>query len=148
MSHKTVFNFGHSYVCLECNQRSDYEDLPQEIMCQHCHSEDVYWLPPKYKTPSHVDQTLRRIADRYKLSDMGQRGGTRAGENVRKSVIQEAPERFVNVNGINVPVTNGVHSSWATTTTKASVKLDGGKPYAGMAAAKSIPTKVVHEHRG
>ena len=79
---------------------------------------------------------------------MGQRGGTRPGECVKKSRIQETPERFVNVGGVNVPVTNNVHTSWSTTTSPAPVKVKAGAPYAGLARAAKVPTNVVHEFKG
>jgi hypothetical protein len=79
---------------------------------------------------------------------MGQRGGTRAGETAKRLPIQETPTHFKNINGVNVPITNGVSTSWATSTMNTAIKPAAGVPYAGVAPSKRIPTKVVGSHKG
>lgn len=149
MGHTVLYNLGHSYQCLDCNARTDYPEEPNEIICGTCRSGDVVWLPPKFKTPSDIDQTLRRIADRHGLSDLGQRGGTRAGESAKRA-RPEAPaaEKYVNIGGVNVPVTNGVTSTWATTTMNTKIAPKAGTPYGGIATPKPIPTNVRHSYSG
>lgn len=146
---KFIFNYGSSFLCLDCGRRSDFEEKRHDPYCLYCGCEDVSWIPQKFASATHVDKTLRRIADRYKLSDMGQRGGTKMGESSRQHKIQETPEKFVNVQGFNVPVTNGVCSTWSTSTHNTAIKPAGvGQPYAGLKSSRPIPTKVMHEHKG
>lgn len=143
------YNFGHSYTCLDCAERTNWDNVPDELICPSCESEDMVWVPQKFKTPSDIDQTLRRIADRHGLGDLGQRGGTRAGEAAKRA-RPEPPkaEKYVNIGGVNVPVTNGVTSTWATTTMDTKIAPKAGVPYGGIAQPKSIPTKVVHSYSG
>jgi hypothetical protein len=146
---KLVFNYGNSFMCLNCGRRSDFEEKQHEPYCMYCECEDVSWIPQKFASATHVDKTLRRIADRYKLSDMGQRGGTRMGESSRQARQQETPEKFVNCQGFQVPVTNGICSTWSTSNIDTKIKPAGvGQPYAGLRTPRAIPTKVAYEHNG
>lgn len=106
-------------------------------------------MPPRHNgSAKSVDATLKRVAEQYKLSDMGQRGGTRPGEIVKQVRQQETPERYVNVQGIPVPVTNGITSTWSQPTTAHKVSVGKGAPYAGLKPAGKIPTNVAFEHKG
>jgi predicted RNA-binding Zn-ribbon protein involved in translation (DUF1610 family) len=137
---KVKFNFGNSYTCLECGERSDFEQPEDVPYCLFCNSEDVCWLPQKFASPGEIDKTLRMVADRYGLSDMGQRGGTRAGESARKTRVQPSVERYQNVEGINVPVTDSVTSTWAKAEIPTRINnINATAPYAGLPASKPIP---------
>lgn len=152
---KTRFNFGNSYNCFECGQRSDFKDAVANPFCLFCGSSDVCWLPQKYKSPGEIDKTLRMIADRHGLTDMGQRGGTRAGETAIKSKIQPTIEKYQNVacgvaGGVNVPVTNDITSTWSPMA--APMKIDNA-PKVGKAisSSRSVPaefTDMVAIHKG
>lgn len=143
---KDIFNFGHSYSCLDCGGRSDYEEPPENMGCLYCESPAVVWIPPKYKSASDVDKTLRRIADRYGLSDMGQRGGTRAGESARQARPEAKVERVVNLQGFEVPVTRdgSISTRWSgSAPVNTRLKPEGvGLPYGGLAKAKALPTRL------
>jgi len=120
------------------------------IACPACKSEDMCWLPPKFKSPSHADQTLRRLAERYGMSDMGQRGGTRAGEKV-KQALKQAPvteTRAINYGGItfDVPMTKdgAVAAQWSASGGGQKIKnINTDAPYGGIASVAPPPAKVV-----
>lgn len=115
-------------------------------VCPFCDSDDdVIWIPKRHNgSAASVDQTLRDVADRYKLSDMGQRGGTRMGETPKHALQQEKIERYHNVNGVNIPVTNNITSTWADTNFTAPVSSKIGSSFGG---SKKVPTRVTAAHR-
>lgn len=80
------------------------------------------------------DHALKELANRYDLSDMGQRGGTRIGETALQ-VQNRALET-----GSSVCTPTKSHLA-----TKIEVPA-GGARFAG--GGKAIPTKVVAAHKG
>jgi hypothetical protein len=144
------------YICqsTECfNSKAHnygrFESETCQEICPRCGCEDIVWIPTRHNgSAASVDATLKSLADRYKMTDMGQRGGTRPGE-IAKHLTPSAPaEKFVNVQGVNVPVGNGITSGWATTTNNTTLKPAAGAPYAGLKTAAAIPTKVVAAYKG
>lgn len=98
-------------------------------------------MSPKTK---HNDRTLRALADRHQLTDLGQRGGTRAGE--RSEQHAPAPRdmgggrMYEPMPGFRVPWSNRPTAGFGTQSFS-GVKAKAGAVRA-TTAARPIPTEI------
>lgn len=109
-----------------------------EPTCPQCHSAA---LETQRKAPGSLsaktkgsDQALKGLANRYDMTDMGQRGGTRLGETAMQ--IQSRA----------LETGNSVCTSTKSSLAHSISVPAGGARFAG--GGKAIPTKVVAAHKG
>ena len=128
-----VKQFGEVYKCPKCQQPA--------IMVK---SGKSYVTNGKSK---QTDKLLQGVADRHNLTDMGQRGGTRAGESVKqiKPQAQTNQPGYQFAGGFSAPFNgDAVSSSWSKAPEKLAAKFDNSTSNSYRPAAKKpIPTQVV-----
>lgn len=79
------------WQCLNKRCNNIFEAWDNSPTCPKCKCVKVQWKPTGIsigKVAPSIDRTLRAQADRYGLSDMGQRGGTKAGEPAKPDAPQ------------------------------------------------------------
>lgn len=130
----------HTFMTNQDFRNSDNPDCPKCRQFSQCAN------PPSNKSPVFgvpgvlsagtrgSDQALRGLAERYSLSDMGQRGGTRLGE----TAMQVQSRALETGHSVCSPTKSHLASK---------VTVPAGGPRFG-GAKKSIPTQVVANHKG
>lgn len=94
-----------------------------------------------------ADTLIRGHANRYNLSDMGQRGGTKYGDSAQRVNLPQATATYAPRSGFEIPFSHEPTSAWCKNPPKSSIvaPTDGAR---FRRSGKGIPTQVVASHKG
>lgn len=138
-----------TWGCLNKRCRNEFESGDANPPCPKCGNLRVGWRPGGghvlHGSTRNTDATLRGLATRYGLTDMGQRGGTQAGETAKRDLPQGKPmgdgRMYSPMPGFEVP--------WSSTPTAGfaskAFPIRGQLPInrAKFKPKQGIPTQVV-----
>lgn len=112
------------WICLNRRCGAEFEAWDASPTCPRCGCVKVQYRPSGGhigKVAGRIDQVLRAQADAYGLTDMGQRGGTHAGESVKRAPPPPKPltglPNFRPAPGIDMQIADGASCQWSSQAT-------------------------------
>ena len=134
-----------TWLCLNKNCNAEVESDVPNPECAVCECVRVQWIPGGGHISGKsrgIDKTLRDVADRFGLTNLGQHGGTHAGERAEPNRVTPPPsERMYSpMPGFNVPWSNTATAGWANSAYPLKRPFETGARI--NAASKPIPTRL------
>src|SRR5258708_9960757 len=135
-----------TFACLNKRCGKVFATVDRNPSCPACGCVRVEWAAPQVairsETTTHNDKTLRGLADRFKLGDLGQRSGTHAGERAEPHLRQppSGGRLYEPMPGFRVPWSNRPTAGFGNQSF-AGVRAQAGAVRATV-GAKPIPTEV------
>lgn len=131
----------------ETAQRDNFQEIPlKNLSCPYCNAKKPVMLVNTSvntisQTTRNSDKNFKEIAQKHKLTDMGQRGGTQYGEPAIQMQTQPAATgaMYEPMPGFRVPYTGHPHAGWSDAPSQAKVKAT---PNQAVSRGGAIPTAV------
>lgn len=138
-----------TWGCLNRRCGSEFESWEPAPTCPKCRGVRVHWVPGGGHTLSaatqHNDRTLKAVAKRFGLTDLGQKGGTHAGERAEpnlRAAKPMGPQQYSPMPGFNVGWSNKPTAGWASEPYPLKTQMPTGRARF-KAGSKRIPTHIV-----
>lgn len=141
-----------SWQCLNRRCKSVFDHGDPNPACPKCGNVRVQWVPGGGhigKVAPGMDRTLRGLADRFGLTNMGQRGGTHAGEAAKPDLptprpIDPSAPMYRPAPGFEVPWSNAPTAAFSSQVfplgSTSRVPINGPKFKQGK---QKLPTQIV-----
>lgn len=141
-----------SWQCLNRRCKSIFDHGDPNPACPKCGNVRVQWVPGGghiAKVAPGMDRTLRGLANRFGLTDMGQRGGTHAGEAAKPDrptprPVDPSTPMYRPAPGFEVPWSAGPTAAFSSQVfplgSTSRVPINGPKFKRGK---QGLPTQVV-----
>ena len=134
-----------TWACMNRACAREFEAGEANPPCPHCGNVRVQWVPGGGKilhgSTRGMDETLKGLAQSYGLTDMGQRGGTQAGEPAKPALPQGNGRVYSPMPGFEVPWSTSATAGFASKAFPIRGKLPINS--AKFKPKQAIPTQVV-----